>query len=764
MAGNIVITDGANPILGQINDGPQAEIRTTPVIQGDTEIHKGLNQLVSKVLNDYTNANTARIWQEQQVFVRALLNNRASYALNTQQQVQNAQRSQVFLHATRPRIQTAVALLMPIVAPPGENAWTIEADLEAIDPEEAVSLLQQGVPIEEIRERLNKDGDLKADTLEGKIEKGLDYTVYSTKLLNYTFDLCIFGTGILMGPFSELNPEASLVPVDEKIVPDNDELNKLFNDEKNKNRSELLDKLHEAGLLEKYLPSIQHVSPLELYPDPGATRVENARYIIVRKVFGKPEIQAMLEDDTFRHEEVEKVLNTYPDGIWQGEWWEVTLNTLNKQPNQSMPNGRYTCYQWWGFMTGKELNNLGLSIPKSRWSERVVVNAWIIGNFLVKCAVSDLHKDRLPFYVTPYSYVPHSFWGIGPSELLFDTQDGLNAMFRAMFDNLALASGPQMTVIASRLVNPDAAIEIRPWKIWQVQAGEAGETGNPIDFFTPESRLVDIRAAIVDLQQLAQEQTALPNFLMGAQTTGTHNRTFGGASLQFQNALTPLKTVIFNIESTQTIPMLTSMVRFFQSYSKDKRIQGKFRINAHGVRGLMAREAMLQKINDLMSIAGHNPQWSGRVKIQNVFSDAVRDIGAANRDWVRTEEEYEQIQQKEMQRALQEKAIDGAVQQTMQSAPKIRAEQSPRDAALELIKQSPENGPLKIALIQEALNMWNLSTPSVEEALQKEFEMQSISAINTAHEYGHNVGVRMAEPPPAHPGVEGNGQLSTQEP
>lgn len=760
MPGSQEITDGANPILGLIGltslDEPlagsiapssDASPKVTEVIAGDTVIESGLNQMVQRVNADFTAANTARIYQEQQVFMRALLNNRASYNVTDSAALQQKQRSQVFLHATRPRVQTAVALLMPILCPPGDDAWTVDADPGAIDPDEAMKLLEAGTPLDQIRSQLQQEAGKKSDALEGKIAKGLDFTQYPQKMLQYVFDLCIFGTGILMGPFAATNPEIELSPVEEEEP--NGWFSGLFKKKKAEIREANYQKLIDSGLLDKVLPVIHNVSPFEFYPDPGATSVENSRWAIVRKVFGQAQILEMLEDESFRKDQVQNVLATYPDGVWTAEWWETTMDTLNKQPNKSMPNGRYTCYQWWGFMRGSDLRKMGVTnIPEDRFGERVIVNAWVIGNVLVKCAVSDLHKDRLPFYVTPYSYVPHCMWGIGPSELMFDTQDGLNAMFRAMFDNLALASGPQMIVVSDRLLNPDSAIEIRPWKIWPVKPSEAGDTQKPIEFFTPESRLVDIRAAIKDLEQLAQEQTALPNFLMGGQTEGTHNRTAQGASMQFQNALTPLKTVIFNVESTQTVPMITNFMRFFQTFSKDPRILGKFKVGAHGVRGLMAKEALLGNINNLMQAAGTNPAWSGRLKIQNIFTDIIRASGDANRDWVYSDEEYAAIQKQQQEAAMNQTVTEQAAKAAALNAPKQRAEESPRDAMMEFVKQAPDNSSLKLALTEKALNMWGVSDPKIQQAIEEQEQMLGMGNVATAHKLGAEMGDRHSMLPP----------------
>jgi hypothetical protein len=303
-------------------------------------------------------------------------------------------------------------------------------------------------------------------------------------------------------------------------------------------------------------------------------------------------------------------------------------------------------------------------------------------------------------------------------------------------------------VDVDQLAAPTTALEITPRKIWAI-LGKPGVTMKPVEFFYPPTLIQELLAAINHERELAQEQTGLPNFLNGINNgSETHNRTFGGFSLQFENALTTLKTVAYNIENTLVVPMTQKLIRFFQQYSSDPMVKGSFQVTAHGVRGLMAREALIGAMSNLFQSLGNMPKQLDRIKWSNAFASYFRDSGLANEDLVYTDSEYAQIQAQQQQEDQKNQAYMAGIQASVAGTPRERAEMPVKDVAVEMVKNSPENSDLRLEYMKVVNKMNNLDTPGVQEAMDKASQMNHIQDLNSAHELGHQMANRTMEPLP----------------
>jgi len=696
------------------------------------------SHLSAKVLHDFQLASGSRLFQEQQVLLRALFNSRSYYLIDGDSQTTT---SQAAVNSTRPKLQTAVALLMPIVCPPGQDPFTIDPDPEAMDPKAAWEMLQKGIPPDQIRDMLYQAAGKKSERLTAKIKKGDDYTRVNDKLLLFLWDLVVFGTGIMMGPLVVQNPEISEDPEEdeEQDSPSWAPSPKLPFDKK------AMKMMIKMGVFDEYLPQMERICPMDFYPDPGATTVEMARFMVWRMPLGKGQVMGMLEDKTFKKDVIRKLLEDHPDGIWQPTYWETSVNSLNKQPQQTLPNGRYICYQWWGYLTGKDLADGGVKgITRDQMDERVMAQIWVMGNKVIKVAISELHNERLPFYVVPYSVATNSLWGVGVAEMMFDQHDGIQGCERALMDAMAMSIAPQMTVDVDQLADPLTVLEIKPRKIWGVR-GKVGVTMKPIEFFLPQYDFTAMLQVQQNEERLADEQTGLPKFLNGS-TEGAHNRTFGGANLQWNNALTTLKTAVYNIETNYIVPSTQNKIRFFQKFSNDPAIKGSYRVTAHGVRGLLARESLTEAMGLLLQNLGNLPDQAKRLKMSNFFNSYLRYSGLSSEDLVYSDSEFLQIQQQEQQEQQKNAAYQAGIDASVQAQPKLRAEMPIKDAIIELVKEAPENSPLRLAYMQLANDVYNIGTPQIKAAMAEEDTMAHLGNVNEAHQMGHQMGGRPFEP------------------
>lgn len=75
----------------------------------------------------------------------------------------------------------------------------------------------------------------------------------------------------------------------------------------------------------------------------------------------------------------------------------------------------------------------------------------LIGNYVIKAEINGDPMGRVPYNFASFRKRNGSIWGAGVPEIIKDSQDACNAAARAMINNMAISSGPQVMVDVSQL-------------------------------------------------------------------------------------------------------------------------------------------------------------------------------------------------------------------------------------------------------------------------------------------------------------------------
>jgi len=656
-----------------------------------------------KIDTEFNDAKAAKLDQEK-IFLRAHYNMKGVYDPSYDLA---GTTSKAFVQVTAPRIQTAVSMIIPVLMPPGDKPYTIDATPRETIPSIAAQLVAEGADEIAIEDAIRKEAESRADRLAMYVDDGFVETQYASKLQMSVLDASVYGTGILAGPFAaekreNLGMEEALKALENPDAED-----------------------------EKYKPEVEYVSPWDVYPDPTARCVEDCGYVIHRNIMSVAKVRELRHKPGFDVEAIDEVLDATPNGNFTPEWWETTLDTVNSRQQTNGPANKFVCLIRWGWISGRDLRDCGKEVPDELLNEQVMAAIWKIGHKVISVRVSKLHKNRIPFYFVPYRKVPNSIWGMGVAEMMFDSQDAINACERAKMDNMALSSRPMAVVYPSRLHPGHRDIEMRAGKIWVVEEAEIQSQYKPVDFFVPDCRLDQIEAVQRDHFQFVQEQTGIPNALMGMGGQGTHNRTAEGATLQFNAAATALKTVIYNFETYLIIPITTAMAKFYQMFSDDPKIMGDYRIYARGLQGLMARENLVGDLLHLVQIVGTVPQWAERTNLDRIFDIFMRAKGMTDQNIaVPSEVVAEQKMLAAQAQGEQELAMAEAQNQMQQ---KQRAETAPRDAMLEVLKQA-EPGPFKTEMLGKVLDAYDLMDEQIAQTLEAQKALEANKMLAESEE------------------------------
>ena len=240
----------------------------------------------------------------------------------------------------------------------------------------------------------------------------------------------------------------------------------------------------------------ERVSPFDFYWSPGAVHIENSE-IIERQRLTRTDLNDLLGLPGYDEDAVRGALNDYDRGL--RDWLdspdtEAALLVGREDPHLNESN-MIEAIEYHGNIQGKKLLDEGLDISLVPDPDRdYAVQTWVVGRHTLKTQLNPSPRQRHPYYITSFEKIPGTVLGHGLPDILEDLQEIGNATLRALVNNMAIASGPQVVVNTERLAPTENADQLYPWKRWHVVEDPLGSSREPITFFQPQSNSQELLA------------------------------------------------------------------------------------------------------------------------------------------------------------------------------------------------------------------------------------------------------------------------------
>jgi hypothetical protein len=676
--------------------------------------------------------------------------------------------SSVFVNLTQMKTMAAYSRLMAVMMPPAGYPWAIKPtphpDLVKLGmkPEAALASPEMSPEFKQVLTQAKA----ACDGMQNRIKDNLVETRWEEKFSRGVLDLVTFGTMIFKGPLAAPAAPKKWVLVDQE-ESFADKLKGLIGIHQKQQKYELVSDSEDDSRAD-----LEWVSPFEFYPDPAAYTISDAMWVIHRHVFNKNQMVELAEGD-FDAEEINLVLNEIQDGNWSAEPWESGVDIINRRSASMQMGKRYIVFEFWGYLSGRELKTAGHDVPDGDLNKMHLSNVWVCGNHCIKITVSNRANGKLPFFVVPYEKVPYKIWGRGVPEKMADPQAIINASARAMVENMGIAAAPQLVVDVNRLVDGTKYDQIVPWGIWPVKNME-GASQEPVQFKVIPSIMGDLKLIQDIFRNFVQEVTSMPDMASGFAGNGQHNRTAGGMSMLFGAADSYTRGVVFNIDNDLTKPMIRALYDWEMQYNPDMTIKGDMQVDAGGVTGLMNKEMATQKIAEVFAALGQIPGSVDYINMAEVAKEIFRGLDIVNDNIVYSDEEVQKIRAQNQQQEAQKAAQIAQAQ----NVPKPKAETTPPDMMMQVLEKTIPTDPIYPIIYEKWLAMINQLDPQSLAALdmmkhknvlenkafadQQELaamqqDIELASQINASNPQGSQVPQEPAseptpqEPPPAPP-------------
>ncbi|MEK0324075.1 MAG: hypothetical protein QQN63_00070 [Nitrosopumilus sp.] len=348
----------------------------------------------------------------------------------------------------------------------------------------------------------------------------------------------------------------------------------------------------------KRVPDIEQVSIWALYPDPDATSMEDAEFIIQRHRLTDFQLRQLQAKPGFRKDVIDEIIMN-PQSEENTTWEDVLREDITASTKP-----KHIAYEFWGNVEtsafGEEFEK---DLPEDlRDHKNIQVNIWVSNHKIIRMAINPFLPKRIPYHIFHHEADLYNFFGIGIAENMEDAQSLVNGFWRLAIDNAALSGNMIFEVDEMNLV-PGQDMTIYPGKIFRRKQGAPGQAVFAHSFkSTSNENLAMMQEAL----KVADISTGIPAASHGA-PPGTAGRTAMGMSMMLGAAGLNTKTVIRNLDQQLFKPIGDAYFAWNMQFSDRKDIKGDLKVIAKGIDNLLQKEVKSQRLLQFLQVATANP-------------------------------------------------------------------------------------------------------------------------------------------------------------
>lgn len=347
--------------------------------------------------------------------------------------------------------------------------------------------------------------------------------------------------------------------------------------------------------VEKIIPCYERVDPFRVYPEPGIADIEDG-YLFQHHKLSRSDLSALIGVPGYDDTAIREILDSSNTGNLGG-WLESTEISRADQERRfsswTRPTLMIDALEFYGKINGKMMLDWGgiTDVPFDEAKE-YDVNVWMIDRWVIKAVVNPDPLGRKPYYKTSFFKTPGAFWGRGIPEVMWDTQQMVNAAARSLSNNMGISSGPQVEVNMDRLPPGETITSLYPWKIWQVTNDPLGGSGKALNFNQPDSHAQELMGVLHEFNKLADDHTGIPAYVYGDTDVSGAGRTASGLSMLMGSAGKGLRQVVMYIDNDIVRPLIQRQYDFNMKYDPDSSIKGDCEVIAKGAVNLAVKEQL----------------------------------------------------------------------------------------------------------------------------------------------------------------------------
>ena len=554
------------------------------------------------------------------------------YDADTERRLKESKKSRLFVHLTRPKTDTWVARIFDMLFPSDEKNWGIgptpvpelqgHIDSARTIPQDEQDTDQglQKAEMAEAAKTFIEEARVRSEAMSREMEDQLVEGNYSAQCRDVIEFSCKQGTGILKGPIDSGKMTRRWVKDGNnyvlKDVPDN-------------------------------RPTYTSVNPWAWFPDPNATKVEEAEFSYEQHLFTKKQMRKLARDQSYDKDAIRRLLKDGPRSTIPN--YIARIRDIANQEQVSIEN-KYVVWEYRGPLEADELKDLFFASGDiDGWEAieddidplfEVNVVVYVCQGEVLKFGIHHLDSEESIYSVFNFAPDSSSIWGCGVPALMRDSQSAINAGWRMMLDNGGLSAGPQVLVNQKAVEPADGSWELSNRKVWLAK-DDAPNGITPFQVFNIESNQAELANIINFAKSFADEEVSLPTPGQNEQGGQVANTTFGLAMLMNNNNVV-FRRVVKNFDDDLTVPSLRRLYDWNMQFSDKEKIKGDMRVDARGSSVLLMRELQSQNLMILLQTFGNDPRFMGWIKEKEGLKKVVQSMLLPANELIRTQEEFDE--------------------------------------------------------------------------------------------------------------------------
>lgn len=594
-------------------------------------------------------------WDERMLHAQRVFN--GEYSPSTLQYIQQFGGSDIYARVVAVKCRGASALLRDVYLGP-DRSWGLEATPEPTLPDkvtdaiaglvqaETLSMVQAGQPIDamKMRDRVfmlmeaakraaKKRAAAEAKQAEDKLDDFLVEGKFYNAMAELLMDLPLFPFACIKGPVVRIEPRVTWR--DGRPVTENRP--RMF---------------------------WNRVSPFDLFWTPGVSDIEDAA-VIERVRYTRADLNALIGLPGYDEDAIRDVLRDYGKA-GTNDWLDTTDSERAQNESRENPwsnnSGLISGIEYHGNVQGDLLLDQGFD-PATIDDPDLdyFVQAWVIGRYVIKVQIAPSPRKRHPYYITSFEKVPGTPVGNALPDILAHIQDACNAALRALINNMAMASGPQVVINDDALAEGQDNSTLYPWKRWRIAVDPMAMAAGtkPIDFYQPPSNAAELLGVYEKFTQMADELSAIPRYVTGSERLGGAGRTASGLAMLMGNAAKVLQNVAGNVDRDIISPLMQSLYDMIMLTDESGLFRGDESIDVKGVAVAVQRETNRQRQMEFLQATANPIDFDimGKTGRAEVLREVADELGLPGESIIPSEEDmYQQEQQKIIQAGLMAQA------------------------------------------------------------------------------------------------------------
>jgi hypothetical protein len=589
-------------------------------------------------------------WRIEERLLRCQRQRQGIYEPDDLRHIQAFGGSEIFMMLTNVKCRAIESWVKDVLLPAGEKPWSISPTPEPELPIAINDAVQKQVALEikeiadfgggdmsfatpeivaqrvdEIRREINsrnrKESIREAELLEHKMDDQLTEGELYRELEKFIKDFATFPTAFLKGP---------IVRNKKVLVWEDDGTGKKKPVVKSTPR--------------RYW---KRVSPFDMYFAPGARHI-NDGYSIERIRLRRKDLQDMKGVEGFSDANIDAVLLEYNAGLLHDWiWTDQERANLENRPNElEDPESIIQALEYHGWASGRDLIEWGMDKSKiENPTDMYPISAVLIDRWVIMARLNANPLGDQPYWGASFDPQNDSIFGNAPPELMEDCQRVCNSSARAVVNNMAIASGPQVEVNYDRMKAQEDIEALYPWKIWRTKSDPMGKNREAVRFFQPDPMVQALLLVYDQFFKQAGEQLGVPAYEHGGQAQGGAGKTAHGLSMLMSASSKIMKDAITNIDTNVIKPLISDCFMHMMLYDEIE-YNGDINIVARASEYLVIAEQLQIRRTEFLAMT-NNPtdmQIIGVPGRAEILRETIKNLKLPSEDIVPDREEMERRQ------------------------------------------------------------------------------------------------------------------------